>query len=362
MLLKRRFRRSILKHKSTQQIIIFGLLLLIILFIIIPVIYHNSATIQRHLVFLPWDLPEFAVKWPKNVDFDLPEKEGLRGTRNFYLETDLGVQVGVWHILPKSVIDSSPNETISEKSFETHFQSGKPIFIYLHGNTGSRGRDHRIEIYKILSNLDYHVIAFDYRGYADSSPAVPTKTGVVQDAISVYKYVQSKCASSPIFIWGHSLGTAVSTQFVNDMSLTNNPPEGLILESPFNNIYDEIKLHPMSFLWRKMPLFDWLFTGNLDKNDVGFASDRLISNIEIPIIILHAEDDLVVPFQLGQKLFKTALKHRSSKAKPIQFIPFSSVHGYGHIYIYAAPELPEIVGKFVTNCLSDTWNDTRSMH
>eukprot|EP00096_Caligus_rogercresseyi_P011955 TRINITY_DN4866_c0_g1_i2.p1 TRINITY_DN4866_c0_g1~~TRINITY_DN4866_c0_g1_i2.p1 ORF type:complete len:134 (-),score=32.69 TRINITY_DN4866_c0_g1_i2:172-573(-) len=116
----------------------------------------------------------------------------------------------------------------------------------------------------------------------------------------------------------------------------------------------------MSFLWRKMPLFDWLFTGNLDKNDVGFVSDRLITNIDIPITIFHAEDDLVVPFQLGEKLYKTALVGRSSRAKPIQFIPFSSVHGYGHIYIYAAPELPEIIGKFVENCLHDDWGNFTS--
>ncbi|QQP41586.1 Abhydrolase domain-containing protein 12, partial [Caligus rogercresseyi] len=76
------------------------------------------------------------------------------GTRNFYLETEPGIQVGVWHVLPKSIIDAN---------FWTYFQSGRPIFMYLHGNTGSRGRDHRIEIYKILRNLDYHVIAFDYR-------------------------------------------------------------------------------------------------------------------------------------------------------------------------------------------------------
>ena len=35
------------------------------------------------------------------MDFDKPENEGLSGARNFYISTDLKVEVGVWHILPQ---------------------------------------------------------------------------------------------------------------------------------------------------------------------------------------------------------------------------------------------------------------------
>ncbi len=68
-----------------------------------------------------------------------------------------------------------------------------------------------------------------------------------------------------------------------------NPPDALILESPFNNIRDEIREHPMSFLWRKMPYFDWFFAGSLNKSDVAFFSDECIKKIHIPILILHAK-------------------------------------------------------------------------
>ena len=62
-----------------------------------------------------------------------------------------------------------------------------------------------------------------------------------------------------------------------------------LTESPFNNIHDEIKNHPMSFLWRKMPWFKWFFTGTLTKNDVGFISDQRIGQIYVPILIMHAK-------------------------------------------------------------------------
>ena len=47
------------------------------------------------------------VHWPKHINFSDPESEGLSGTINFYLETSPKVKVGVWHILPKSLVIGS---------------------------------------------------------------------------------------------------------------------------------------------------------------------------------------------------------------------------------------------------------------
>ena len=109
----------------------------------------------------------FSVHWPKHVDFDKPENEGLSGARNFYISTDLKVEVGVWHILPQDLIAESEKKSEKEKKdwFETSLSnSPAPIVLYLHGNTGSRAREHRIELYKVLQKLNYHVICFDIRG------------------------------------------------------------------------------------------------------------------------------------------------------------------------------------------------------
>jgi len=38
------------------------------------------------------------------------------------------------------------------------------------------------------------------------------------------------------------------------------------------------------------------------KNNLRFESDKHISKIECPIIILHAEDDGVIPFPLAEKV------------------------------------------------------------
>lgn len=120
------------------------------------------------------------------------------------------------------------------------------VILYLHGNTASRGSGHRVDMYKLLRNLGYHVLALDYRGYGDSDPVSPSEEGVVRDALTVYDYI-SNITSNPIFIWGHSLGTGVATNLVSQLNyMKQMGPRGVILEAPFTNIKDEIRQHPFA--------------------------------------------------------------------------------------------------------------------
>jgi abhydrolase domain-containing protein 12 len=69
---------------------------------------------------------------------------------------------------------------------------------------------------------------------------MPTKTGVVTDALGVFDHVKKHSKNSSVVVYGHSLGTAVSCEAVNILCNTNKPPDALILESPFNNIHEEV--------------------------------------------------------------------------------------------------------------------------
>lgn len=51
----------------------------------------------------------------------------------------------------------------------------RPIFLYMHGNSGNRASNHRLELYKLFQSLDYHVVCFDYRGKKKFSLVVGTK-------------------------------------------------------------------------------------------------------------------------------------------------------------------------------------------
>lgn len=332
-------RRKLRLLSKMIQYLILGVLAV---YVLIPIILHFSSTAQTNLVFLSM------VRWPLFIDLTNPASHGLPATRNFYLHSTPDVRLGVWHILPGNSQDIA-NDADAEV-FETALMSGQPVLLYVHGNSGTRGGSHRVELYQVLRKLGYHVITFDYRGYADSSNVSPTEDGVVHDATFIYKWLRKRVASSPLIVWGHSLGTGVTTKMVNRLCSEGDPPAGVILESPFNNLRDEILHHPFASLYRSLPFFEAVVLDAVEKNIV-FASDKSIAGITVPIIILHAEDDKVIPLSLGMKLYQAALLARPRDTVPVHFHQFSAIHQYGHRYICRAPELPKLISDFVQSCI-----------
>ncbi|XP_026670050.1 monoacylglycerol lipase ABHD12 [Ceratina calcarata] len=276
----------IMKISLITYLVIFGLL---------PLIFHYSYTIQKKILFLN------IVRWPINVDFSKPETVGMKGTRNFYLKTDQQVKLGLWQTLPQSLVNDSTIKT--DDDYEAVLNNSKlPVFLYMHGNSGNRASSHRLELYKLLQSLDYHVIAFDYRGYGDSDGAELSEMGVVDDSKYVLQWLLRLVNNTaPVFVWGHSLGTGVSTHTLALLATEEMQPTGLILESPFNNIADELSEHPLAQIFKHIPWFHWLIVEPFYDNYLRFESDKHIEKIQCPIMILHAEDDNVIPFALGEK-------------------------------------------------------------
>merc|ERR1712131_169646 len=127
----------------------------------------------------------------------------------------------------------------------------------------------------------------------------------------LYEWLRERVASKPLYIWGHSLGTGVATNLVRRLCDRGTPPKSLVLESPFTNIREEAKSHPFSIVYRYLPGFDWFFLDTISANDIHFASDDNVNHISCPVLILHAEDDAVVPFSLGKKLYNIASQSKS---------------------------------------------------
>lgn len=371
------------------------ILVFVIIFIVLPLIFKFSFALQKGILFLTF------ITYPPNLDLKRPEKSGLYATRNFYItyrdqEEDIDVDVAVWHVLPNDLVRrfgrelqmdettlanvTAPEEMRSELDKQSNKDASKyheiekilakdnlnledddtrrelfeatlrattnDIVLYLHGNSASRGASHRVELYKLLRSLNYHVITLDYRGYGDSANLSPTERGVVYDALAVYQYITS-VSKNPVYLWGHSLGTGVATHLLSlltDMSMPG--PKALVLESPFNNIREEICAHPFSKLYRHLPWFDYTITKPMYANELRFESDQHIAEFRQPVMILHAEDDHVVPFHLGYKLYRTALDTRGKSWGPVEFHRFERTSHYGHRYICRAPNLPEIVIRF----------------
>ncbi|CAK6979814.1 lysophosphatidylserine lipase ABHD12 [Scomber scombrus] len=254
---------------------------LLLLYVSIPFIIKLCPSIQAKLVFLNF------VRMPFFIDLKRPLDQGLNHTHNFYLEPEAGLKIGVWHTVPAQMWREAQGK--QGDWFDATLSSAHPVILYLHGNAGTRGGDHRVQLYKVLSSLGYHVITFDYRG---------------------------------------------------------SPPDSLILESPFTNIREEAKSHPFSMVYRYLPGFDWFFLDAITANNIRFASDENMNHISCPVLILHAEDDSVVPFHLGKKLYTLASQSKTLIGHKVQFVPFPSSLNYKHKFIYRSPELSNILSDF----------------
>uniref|UniRef100_A0A9L0T1B4 Abhydrolase domain containing 12, lysophospholipase n=1 Tax=Equus caballus TaxID=9796 RepID=A0A9L0T1B4_HORSE len=277
------------------------LLFVLGLYFAIPFLIKLCPGIQAKLIFLNF------VRVPYFIDLKKPQDQGLNHTCNYYLQPEEDVTIGVWHTVPTVWWKNAQGK--DQMWYEDALASSHPIILYLHGNAGTRGGDHRVELYKVLSSLGYHVVTFDYRG--------------------VFFLLR------------------VATNLVRRLCERETPPDALILESPFTNIREEAKSHPFSAIYRYFPGFDWFFLDPITSSGIKFANDENVKHISCSLLILHAEDDPVVPFQLGRKLYNIAAPSRSFRDFKVQFIPFHSDLGYRHKYIYKSPELPRILREFL---------------
>lgn len=51
------------------------------------------------------------------------------------------------------------------------------------------------------------LLIFFAQGYADSTDVEVSELGVVTDAMEMFRWVHKRANGTPIFGWGHSLGT-----------------------------------------------------------------------------------------------------------------------------------------------------------
>ncbi|XP_023950842.2 lysophosphatidylserine lipase ABHD12 isoform X2 [Bicyclus anynana] len=334
-----------------------------------PLLFRYSKTFRRNLVFAN------IAKWPLNVDFDEPSTF-VDGARNFNIEyqskvDNCKIKIGVWHILPKSLYEKNKGyfeyETDKEKLsalLDCELAKSKlPIIVYCHGNSNTRAAAHRVVLYKFFQKMDFHTIAFDYRGYADSTNVLPTEAGVVEDSLVVYDWLNTTVGKAdtkpPVFVWGHSLGTGISSHLVGNLQRLSKqvlgrseplpPPNGLILEAPFSNLADEVGYHPLAKLVRWLPYFDATFVSPFRAcAEHEFRSDaHLALAPATPVLILHAMDDVIVPHCVGKKLYEAVVASRGAGDAPITFHSYPKQDRLGHKDICRAKDLAQVVGDFV---------------
>jgi len=242
-------------------------------------------------------------------------------------------RIGAWYILPEK--SSGKVEPLTEKD---------TVILYLHGNSYNRSQSHRVGLYKLLIKLGYYVLAIDYRGFGDSSPVKLSETTAVEDARAALSWIQDKLGDKvKVVVWGHSLGSGICSHTVAEFDLEtggSSTVTAVVLEAPFNNMKDEIAsfrvLRPVSYL-TDIPK-------QLEKIDAQFESDKWLPAVKCPVLILHAEDDAIIPFKLAKQLEEAAKQAGKTNLK---FVAIPKEERRGHCNIYLSGSLPDTLKAFL---------------
>lgn len=323
----------------------FMLLLLNMLFVfgyvIVPMAVRSSLWLQYELTFMNRiNIPPFA-------DLDNPIHFGLPHSYSLRITHDLCESIGAWHILPHNTALEEVNRTAPR------FGRFGPVILYSHGNFASRALYHRIGHYQFLSGEGFEVVAYDYRGFADS-PGSVSEVGVANDTISVYKYVLKHLEpGAAVYIWGHSLGSAIAIQGLYRI-LKEQPdvrmPDGLILECPFVNFLQACYHYPLNFMFRVIPTYaQWLSDGAMVKFDSDIKVPHLA--VALPILIVHAEYDMIIPQWQGEALYQAAnLSTQLQLGKP-KCLKYGVLPHVGHNGGFSSLKMKEYLRDFTSRCI-----------
>ncbi|AWP16132.1 putative monoacylglycerol lipase ABHD12-like isoform 2 [Scophthalmus maximus] len=305
---------------------------LITVYASVPVVLHLFPWILGHAIFA------HLLRLPFFVDLDRPE-DVLNHTCNFYLGTEEGVSVGVWHTLPASKWEEAAGK--SPEWYRGTLGDGHPVVIYLHGNVGTRALHHRVELVKILSAAGYHVLSLDYRGFGDSS-GEPSEAGMTSDALYLYKWAKTQSKGSLVCLWGHSLGSGVATNAAFELQLRGSPVEAIILESPYTRIGEVVVIHPLAKMYMFLPGFDSLLWNILDKNRIEFPNDKKGRQRGASS---HGSDGTAGFHTLYQTSLQARKQHNTEDQ--VEMISYSANLGFSHSNIYLDPNLPNVVRGFL---------------
>jgi fermentation-respiration switch protein FrsA (DUF1100 family) len=211
---------------------------------------------------------------------------------------------GDWHprALPVQDVWLTTSDGVKLHAWWIPHDNAKFTFLAFHGNASNMAN--RAPIYEFLRSTPANVFALEYRGYGHSE-GKPCEAGVYRDAEAAYEYLVSTKGidRKAIISFGQSLGTAVATHLA-----AHHQVAGVVLEAPFPSAS-----RVASKVFWFLPGVSLLAHGQFDTR-------AWLKEIHAPILIVHCDQDPVIPFQFGHEVYDAALPPKN----------FLQINGYCH--------------------------------
>ncbi len=253
------------------------------------------------LMVLLFVFQEKMVFFPGKRIGDTPEAAGLN-YEDVHLTTDDNIKIHGWYVPhPKA----------------------QATLLFFHGNAGNLS--HRLESIALFHDMDLSVFIIDYRGYGRSGGR-PSELGTYRDAMAAWNYLVDERRLRPdgIIVFGRSLGGAVAAWLAAQVR-----PAAVILESTFTSV-KELGKHYYPYL----PV-SWI-------SRIHYPVDEYITSFNSPVLVIHSEQDEVIPARLGQRLFERA-------PEPKLFLPISGDHNNG--FLLSRDAYVKGIKRFLQTCM-----------
>jgi hypothetical protein len=181
-----------------------------------------------------------------------------------------------------------------------------PVLLWCHGNAGNL--IHRLDNMAGLYRAGLSLFIFDYRGYG-LSEGTPSEAGVYQDALAAYQYVTTsrRVSTDRLVLFGRSVGAAVAGHLA-----AKHPAAELILEGAFPSVEAVAKHY-----YYGLPVH-WLISSR-------FPLVEKLKQVRMPVLVIHGEQDDIIPVELGRAVFDAAPEPKSFYLVP------GAGHNDGHV-------------------------------
>ena len=222
-----------------------------------------------------------------------------------------------------SLIEVEKNIKIGIR-FET-LDPNNANLLFFHGN-GEIVQDYD-EISKFYSKIGINLICIGYRGYGHSN-GIPNINNILTDSITLFDTIIDKIITNKniIIVMGRSLGSVPACEIVIKRS---EKIDAAIIESGFAN---------------EEPLLNLLGINSNDveySSDIGFQNLDKLKNFNKHLLVMHAKNDHIIPFEHGRILFNESNSNRKT------FIEFPNSN-HNNILITDTELYFESINKFLT--------------
>lgn len=261
-------------------------------------------------------------------DYSQPADVGLPHARPVRIPLANGSEgsLGAWHALPGGMardvleevacgraVDAAYDATLSASATRDVGSAEVAPFaaIYLHGNFESRSKWVSVEHVRLLSTLlGLHVLAIDYRGFADSTGGPPTAASLGEDALAAAEWLAARgIPPSRVLLYGHSLGSGAAAQLALKLKAAGTPPFGMILEAPFYSLRAAALTFPAALPLLALPGARSLVLKRF--MDGCRTGDALAQLPTLPLLLLHGDDDTTGTAKRIERVARTMIREAS---------------------------------------------------